>query len=425
MKFPPALRALNHRDFRRYYIGQAVSQTGSWMQSVAVVWLAYRLSGSPATTGLIGFLAMIPNLLITPFAGALSDRVSRRSLLLVAQWVLFVHALLLTAMTLSGAISIAWLALFAVVGGIFNAIEITTRHSFFAELIEERADLPNAIALNSANINATRLIGPAIGGVLIALAGEASCFGLNALSYLAVIFQLRRISPRASAPTGPRLSFLAELVAGWKFALGDPVIRPLVLMVGAVSFFINPYAVLTPAIAVQSFGQGAELHGLLISAVGIGALANAVLLARKESVSGLPSWILLTSAMAALGAAGFALLVPLQSVALSLLAMTGLGFGVMGTSAAVNTIIQSVAQDHMRGRVVSVYSTFFTGAVPMGHLAAGWTAERIGAPRTFLLCGCAAAIAALVYLLSLPGLRRRLAREWQSRGMMPHPPSSS
>ena len=419
MKIPYALRALRHQNFRRYYIGQAISQSGSWMQSLAIMWLTYRLSGSTGATGTVGFLAMIPYLFVTPVAGALSDRVSRRKLLMTVQTILCVHAAALATLTWLGHITVPLLGGFALVQGMLSAMEVTTRHSFFAQLIEDKADLPNAIALNSANINATRMVGPALGGLLIAAVGEAACFGFNAVSYLAVVFQLRRITPRSVQRVHTGQSLIADLAEGWKIALSSPVILPLVLIVGLVSFSINPYSILMPAIAVDTFGRGAELHGLFISAVGIGALTGAVILASRPNVRGLAQWILVTAGLAALGAVSFALLAPWHNVPLSMLAMAFVGIGVMGTSVGVNTIIQTVVDDDKRGRVVSVYSTFFTGAVPLGHLSAGWLAQQIGAPRTFLVCGILCALGALAYGWRLRRLRLHLRNVYIERGILP------
>ncbi len=424
MPLPYALRALRHQNFRRYYLGQTVSQCGSWMQSLAIMWLTYRLSGSTGVTGTVGFLAMIPHLFVTPIAGALSDRVSRRKLLMIVQMILFFHATTLAALTWFGHMTVPLLGAFAFVQGVLSAMEITTRHSFFAQLIEDKADLPNAIALNSANINATRMIGPALGGLLIAVAGEAACFAVNAVSYLAVVFQLRRITPRESTRVASGQSLINDLTEGWKIALTSPVILPLVLIAGLVSFCINPYSILMPAIAVETFGKGAELHGLFVSAVGVGALIGAVILASRSSVRGLARWIMITAGVASIGAVSFALLAPQQNPLLSMLAMALIGFGVMGTSAGVNTIIQTVVDDEKRGRVVSVYSTFFTGAVPLGHLAAGWLAQHIGAPRTFLVFGILCALGTFAYWLGLRRLRSHLRDAYLERGILPVEPLS-
>ncbi len=418
INFPNALRALRATNFRRYYVGQTVSQLGSWMQSVAIMWLAYRLTQSPAATGTIGFLALIPFLFTTPIAGALSDRVSRKKLLITVQTILFFHASLLAFLTWQGFMNVHLLGIFAFCQGILSAVEVTTRHSFFAQLIDDKADLPNAIALNSANINATRLIGPAIGGVLIAAVGEAACFGLNAVSYLAVVFQLTRITPRAQTqkPTGKSLA--SDLIEGWRIALTSPVILPLVLIVGLVSFAINPYSILMPAIAVDTFGRGAELHGLFVSAVGIGAFTGAIILASRTNVRGLSRWVMATSSIAALGAIAFASFALMKNLPLAAIAMAFTGLGLMGTSACVNTIIQTVVDDDKRGRVVSVYSTFFTGAAPLGHLAAGWLAAHIGAPQAYLVCGGICAVGAIAFALNLKNLRRHLRDAYVARGII-------
>ncbi len=416
--FPPALRALRSTNFRRYYVGQTVSQIGSWMQSVAIMWLTYRLTGSPAATGTIGFLALIPFLFTTPIAGALSDRISRKKLLITVQTIMFFHAGTLATLTWGGHMTVTLLGFFAFIQGILSAIEVTTRHSFFVELVDNKADLPNAIALNSANINATRLIGPAIGGVLIAAVGEAACFGFNAVSYLAVVFQLVRITPRKATHVHGGQSLISDIAEGWRIAYQSPIIWPLVLIVGLVSFTINPYSILMPAIAVVTFERGAELHGIFVSAVGVGAFAGAVMLARRANVRGLARWVVATASIAAVGAVLFAFFSMLKNLPMAAVAMALVGLGLMGTSACVNTIIQTVVDDDKRGRVVSVYSTFFTGAAPLGHLAAGWLAAQIGAPQAYLVCGILCAVGAIFFALNLKNLRRHIHAEYVARGII-------
>lgn len=420
-EWPNALRALRARNFRRYYIGQTVSQIGSWMQSVAIMWLTYRLTNSPAATGTIGFLSLVPFIFTTPLAGALSDRVSRKKLLLTVQVILFFHASVLALLTLQGMMTVALLGVFAFLQGCLSAVEVTTRHSFFAELVEDKGDLPNAIALNSININGTRLLGPAIGGIVIAAVGEAACFGVNAVTYLAVVIQLMRITPRPANHTASGKSFTADLFEGWRIAYQSPIIWPLVLIVGVVSFAINPYSILMPAVAVETFGRGAELHGIFVSAVGIGALLGAILLARRANVRGLSRWALITSSMAAVGAILFAIFSMMKNLPLATLAMAITGMGLMGTSATVNTIIQTVVDDDKRGRVVSVYSTFFAGAAPLGHLAAGALAAQIGAPQTYFVCGVLCAAGAGIYAWKLKKLRQHLHDAYVDRGIIIEP----
>ncbi len=419
MQLPASLRALNHQNFRRYYIGQTVSQLGSWIQSTAIMWLAYRLTGSTAATGTIGFLAMVPYIVITPIAGAVSDRVSRRKLLMIVLTLSILQATALTYLTATGQITIVSLGVLAFMQGILNGVEVPTRHAFFAQLIEHPEDLPNAIALNSININSTRLIGPAIGGLLISAASEALCFGLNAFSYIAVLIQLARIHPREAAPHSRKTSLFGDLVDGWKFALSQPVIRALLFTLGVVSFSISAYTSLMPAISVQVFSKGAELNGLFISCVGFGALVGAIVLARRPSVRGLTRWLLVVTWMAAIGVLGFSVS---RNEWLSFACMALTGMGLMGSSATVNTIIQSIVDEDKRGRVVSIYSTFFIGAAPLGHLAAGWLAEHIGAPRTFTVCGAICACAATAYWLYLPRLRIHIRPLYEQRGIIPSTP---
>lgn len=418
MLLPHSLRALRSKNFRAYYTGQAISQLGSWMQSVAITWLAYRLSGSTAATGLIGFLTLVPFIIVTPIAGALSDRVSRRKLLIAVQALLLVNAAALTALTYSGHATIAFLGIFAFVQGVLNGIEVPTRHAFFVQLIDNKEDLPNAIALNSVNINSTRLIGPAIGGLLIAGVGEAACFGLNALSFVAVLIQLMRLRPNEPTKAITTTSLARELADGWRFALSHPVIRPLLFMVGGVSFAISPYTTLMPAISVATFNRGAELNGFFISGVGLGALTGAILFALRPNVRGLTRWLAGTATIAACGVIGFSFS---RNEWVSFVCMAMTGMGLMGSSVCVNTIIQSIIDEDKRGRVVSIYSTFFIGAAPFSHIVAGWLAEHIGAPRTFLVCGVFCLFCALLYILNLPRLRAQIRPLYEARGIIEAP----
>jgi MFS family permease len=418
MPAPASLRALGSPNFRAYFIGQAVSQLGSWMQSTAVMWLAYRLSESTTVTGTIGFLALAPTIFITPIAGAMADRVSRRKLLLVVHCCLLINATVLAITTHTGFITVTLLGVFAFIQGTLNGIEIPTRHAFFVQLIERKEDLPNAIALNSININSTRLIGPAIGGLLIAKVGEAACFGINAFSFLAVLFQLLRITPVEAPKSRTQQSFLSDLAEGWGFALRHPVIRVLLVMIGVVSFSISPYTTLMPAISVETFKRGAELNGLFISAVGLGALTGAVLFALRPNVRGLTRWLAGTATIAACGVIGFSFS---RVEWLSFLCMAMTGMGLMGSSVCVNTIIQSIVDEDKRGRVVSIYSTFFIGAAPFSHLAAGWIAEHVGAPRTFLICGVFCSLCVFVYLTQLSALRAAIRPLYAARGIIDAP----
>jgi MFS family permease len=416
LPLPHSLRALGSRNFRRYYIGQAVSVIGSWVQSLALMWLAYRLSGSTLFTGLVGFLNSVPYLVLSPFAGVLGDRLDRRRILMTVLTLLFLQSLVLALLSGFGTITTTQLAALALFAGIANSFETPTRQSFFVQLLDNREDLANAIALNSILMNGARLVGPSIGGLVIAAWGETSCFSINAASYLAVLWALRGTKPVHAAPPRPASHPLADLADGWRSAMGSVPIRRMLLMLGTISITIGPYSSLMPAIAVKTFDQGAQLVGLFIGAVGLGAVVSAISLARRPSVRGLGKWIPMAAITAGAGASGFCFS---RSVPLSAFFMAMAGFGMFMTAASCNTIVQSIVDDSKRGRVMSYYTMFFIGSLPIGHLAAGALAERIGAPFTFLAGGAACIAAGVAFAIGLPSFRDHLRPLYLERGIIP------
>jgi MFS family permease len=389
---------------------------GTWVQSIALMWLAYRLSGSTWFTGLVGFLNTAPYLVLSPFAGVLGDRIDRRRILLAVLSVLCAQATLLAVLSGLQLITMPQLAALALFAGVANSFETPTRQAFFVQLIDERADLPNAIALNSILMNGARLVGPSIGGIVIAASGETACFAINAMSYVAVLGALLRTRVVHRAPPRVQSHPLADLADGWRYAMGFAPVRRMLFLLATVSMSVGAYSSLMPAIAVRTFGQGATLVGLFIGAVGLGAVAAAVSLARRPSVRGLAKWIAIAATAAGAGAAGFSFS---RSVPLSALLMTMLGFGMFMTAATCNTIIQSVVDDDKRGRVMSYYTMFFIGSLPLGHLAAGWLAEHIGAPATFLAGGIVCATAGAVFGMRLRSFRTHLRPHYVSRGIIP------
>ena len=416
MALPHSLRALGSPSFRRYYTGQAVSMIGTWVQSVAMMWLAYRLSNSTWFTGLIGFLQSAPHLFLAPFAGVLGDRIDRRKMLITVLSLLTVQSAVLAVLTGLALITMPQLAALALFAGICNSFETPTRQSIFVQLIQRREDLPNAIALNSMLMNGTRLIGPSIGGLLIAAFSETVCFALNSLSYLAVVgalFSLREVHAR---PARPQSHPLADLAEGWRYAMGSLPIRRMLFTLAAVSFSISPYSTLMPAMSVRVFGGGSALVGLFIGAVGLGALLSAVSLARRPSVRGLGKWIGIAAVVAALGAIGFGLS---RNVYLSTVFMMMAGFGMFMTGATCNTILQSLVEEEKRSRVMSYYTMFFIGVAPIGHYLAGWIAEHIGVPATFMIGGAIAMVTGVVFLLQMPTFRSHLRLVYVTRGIIP------
>jgi MFS family permease len=415
LALPHSLRALGSPNFRRYYTGQAVSMIGTWVQSVALMWLAYRLSGSTWFTGLVGFLQSVPHLFLAPFAGVLGDRVNRRTLLMTVLSLLALQSTVLAVLAGTNLITLPQLAGLAFFAGVCNAFETPTRQSIFVQLLERREDLPNAIALNSMLMNGTRLIGPSIGGLLIAISSETVCFALNAASYFAVVGALWYVTlpPRsARAPSHP----LADLAEGWRYAMGMLPVRRMLFTLAVVSFSISPYSTLMPAMAVNTFGQGAGLVGLFIGAVGLGAFISAVTLARRRSVRGLAPWLPAAAVIAGVGSIGFGLS---THVYLSIVLMMMSGFGMFMTGAACNTILQTVVDEEKRSRVMSYYTMFFIGVAPFGHYLAGWLAEHVGVRVTFVLGGGISLLAGVVFALQLRVFRSHLRVAYVARGIIP------
>jgi len=416
LAFPHSIRALESPNFRRYYIGQAVSMIGTWVQSVALMWLAYRLSGSTWFTGLIGFLNNAPHLFLATSAGVLGDRVSRRKMLMVVLTLLALQAAILAVLSDLHIITLWELAALALFAGVCNSFETPTRQSIFSQLLERREDLPNAIAMNSMLMNGTRLVGPSLGGFIIAAFGETACFTLNAVSYAAVLvalFGVRIVHPR---PRRARSHPFEDLREGWKYAMGLVPVRRMLFTLAAVSFSISPYATLMPAMTVKTFHAGAELVGVFIGAVGFGAVISAISLARRPSVRGLGKWIAIAAVVAGVGALGFGLSRNIW-YSIPLLMMTG--FGMFMTGATCNTILQTMVEEEKRSRVMSYYTMFFVGTAPLGHYTQGWLAEHIGAPATFVVGGSIALVTGLVFATQLPSFRSHLRLVYVSRGIIP------
>jgi MFS family permease len=412
---PHFLRALGSSNFRRYYTGQAISMIGTWVQSVAMMWLAYRLSGSTYFTGLIGFLQSIPHLFLGPLAGVLGDRINRRKMLITVLSLMGLQAAALAVLSGTNLITMPQLAFLALFNGVCNAFETPTRQSIFVQLIDKREDLPNAIAMNSMLMNGTRLIGPSIGGALIAAFNETVCFALNAVSYIAVVGALMRltISPRPRrAPSHP----WHDLLEGWRYAMGSLPIRRMLFTLALVSFSVSPYSTLMPAMSVHAFSGGAGLVGLFIGAVGLGAFISAISLARRPSVRGLGRWIPVSAMIAGAGAIGFGFS---RDVALSAFLMTMVGFGMFLTGAACNTILQTMVDEEKRSRVMSYYTMFFIGVAPFGHFLAGWLAEHIGVQMTFVVGGAISLATGLLFWATRASFRAHLRTVYVTRGIIP------
>jgi len=400
LRLPFALRAVKHRNFRLFLVGQLISLTGTWMQGVAQSWLVYRLTGSPFLLGLVSFSGQFPLLALGPLPGIVADRFSRRRVVLATQTLAMVQAFLLALLTLGGWIQIWQLFTLALGLGIITAFDIPARQAFIVEMVGEE-DLMNAIALNSATFNGARLAGPALAGVIVGAFGEGLCFLLNGLSFLAVIASLLVIKVPPRPVWGQALSTGAYLREGISYVVRTPHVRGLLLLLGLVSLVGTPFAVVMPIFAAETLHGGPEAFGVLMGAAGGGALAGALHMARRKGSKGLER-----SAPRAAGLFGASLILFSFSrtlwLASLLLVMAGAGMMIQLTS--TNTFLQSVVPDGLRGRLMSFYAMTLMGLAPIGSLLAGVLAQEIGAPGTVALGGVLCLLGASWFTAYLPRL---------------------
>ena len=409
-------RTLKYRNFRLFFGGQMISLIGTWMQQIAVTWLVYRLTGSALLLGVVGFATQLPTFLLSPFAGVLADRYNRHRILVLTQCVAMAQAFLLAILTLTGHIEVWSIIALSALLGLINAFDIPTRQSFVLDMIENREDLPNAIALNSSMFNAARLVGPSIAGLLLAVIGEGLCFLLNAVSFIAVIAALMAMKLPAQKPSTQKGGVLQGFKEGLAYVNGFAPIRSILMLVGMVSGFGLPAFVLMPVFAKDIFGGGPNTLGFLMGAIGVGALSGALYLASRKRIVGLARWIALGTTIFASGLIAFAYS---SILPLSMGLLFVIGFGMMVQMASCNTILQTVTDDDKRGRVMSFYTMAFMGMMPFGSLLAGWAASRFGSPLTVLISGVICAAGALLFTLQLPALRAKIRPLYQQRGIIP------
>jgi MFS family permease len=416
MPLPHSLRAFRHRDYRLYFVGQGVSQTGTWLQMIATSWLIYQMSGSAFLLGLATFVLHIPLLVLGPFAGVWVDRQKKRKVLLITQNVAFAQALVMLLLVASGQIAIWHLILGNLVLGLVNAFDSPARQSQLVELVGGREDLPNAIAFSSALMNGARFVGPMIGGAVIAAFGEVWGFGLNSILRIAVIAALLMIRAQAMPTEKSTEGWRAQLAAGFRYAYGFLPSRSALLLISAVSFSIQPYQSLAPYFARDVFHGDSETLGYLIGAGGFGAVSGMVYLATRPSIRGLLTLIPFTSGVAGLALIFFTFT---GSLWLGLPLLFLVGVGGMLSAASTNTVLQTIVEDRMRARVMSIYMMSFLGVSPLGALAAGALAERIGPPATLAIGGALALGAAFIYWLNLPKIRNAIRPVYQKLGIVP------
>jgi MFS family permease len=409
-------RALRHRNYKLFFIGQGVSLIGTWLTRVALGWWVFRLTGSELILGTVSFAGQLPTFLLAPFGGVVVDRYNRHRILVVTQVLAMLQSVLLTLLALSGRASVPSILSLAVFQGLINAFDTPARQSFMVELVESREDLPIAIALNSSMVNAARLVGPSFAGLLIAAFGEAGCFGIDALSYLAVIGSLlaMRVPERARVKSSRRV--FGDLGAGLAYAARSDAIRSVLLLVALVSLTGAPYTTLMPVVATRTLGGGAYTLGFLMAAAGAGAVAGALWLASRPSVLGLGRVIVVASL--AFGSA-LTLVSLSRSLWLSLPLLLITGAGMMVALASSNTLLQTIVDEDKRGRIMSLYTMAFFGMVPFGSLLGGWLASRIGAPAVLFGGGILTALGGLVFWSKLPALRRSVRPIYMRLGILP------
>ncbi len=398
------LRALKYKNYRLFFGGQSVSLIGMWMQSIALSWLVYRLTNSAILLGVIGFVSQIPSFILSPLAGVYADRWNRRYMLICTQALLMMQSLTLAALVLGGVVAVWHLIALALFSGIVNAFDAPARQSFVIDMIEQKEDLGNAIALNSAIFNGSRLIGPSLAGIIIAATGEGICFLINGLTYLAIIAALMAMHINPKEHLVQNTPVLQELKDGFSYVYNHIPIRSLLILVAIVSLVGMPYIVLMPIFAKEILRGGPSTLGFLMASSGVGALTGAIFLASRRDFKGTGRLIPVAAIIFGTGLIAFSFSrVFIYSCALMLMT----GFGLMVQMALSNTSLQTIVDDDKRGRVMSFYTMAFMGMAPFGSLLAGSLAHRIGAPETLLLGGLACVAGALVCARNIPAFRKK------------------
>ncbi len=410
------VRALRHRNYRLFFGGQGISLIGTWMTRVATGWLVYRLTGSAFLLGLVSFAGQIPILFLGPFAGVWVDRLNRHRVLVVTQTLSLLQSFGLAALALAKIITVNEMILLNLFQGAVNAFDMPARQAFVIEMVEDGDDLGNAIALNSSLVNAARLIGPSVAGLIIALLNEGYCFLIDGFSYMAVIASLLAMKVEVRPSERVEESVFSELREGWSYVRGFHPIWCILLLLAVISLVGMPYTTLMPIFAGEILHGGPHTLGFLMAAVGLGALTGAVRLAARRSVLGLGRVIPITAFGFGASLVAFAM-ARVQWLSLSLLVITGYCF--MQQMAASNTILQTIVENTKRGRVMSFYSMAIQGMAPFGSLIAGIAASRIGAPRTLMIGGAICVGGAALFASQLPTLRKVIRPIYVQIGIIP------
>ncbi|HEY9642681.1 MAG TPA: MFS transporter [Coleofasciculaceae cyanobacterium] len=401
------LPAFQSRNYRLYFMGQGLSLTGTWMTQLATVWLVYHLTQSPLLLGLVSFISQLPNLVLVPFGGVLVDRWNHHRTMLITQTLAMLQSLALAILTLTGSIQVWQILALAFCQGLINAVDSPTRQAFLPEMVERKENLVNAIALNSSMVNGAKLLGPAIGGLVIASVGAGYCFLIDGFSYLAVLVSLLAMQippkPLNSRKILSHPPILKNLQEGLVYAFGFPPIRSTLLLVALVSFMGLSPTVVLPVVATEVFGGSAHILGILMAAPGIGALIGAISLTQRQGIRGLGRLMAIAPIILGVSMIAFS---QSKTLWLSTLLLILIGFGTLLQTAASNTVIQTLVEDDKRGRVMSLYLVAFLGIGSLGNLFTGSLMSLMGAAAEVALSGGICILGAILFAQQLPKLRR-------------------
>lgn len=410
-----ALRAFKHPNFRLFFAGQSVSLIGTWIHSMAMSWMVYRMSGSAFLLGLTAFASMAPMFFFAPLGGIAADRFNRQKLLVVTQSLAGIHALVMAGLAYADLLNVWHVIGLAWVIGMIQAADTPLRQSFLPELVPDRADLPSAVAFGAFMQQSGRLIGPTIAGLLLAVWSEAACFLANGISKLAVIAAVAVMHLPEQPPqrSGKRMG--SAFAEGVRYAWQTVPVRILLPTLAAASFLVAPYQSLMPIFAAEIYHGGADTLGWLMGAAGIGGATSVLAMASRKDVRGLARIILIATLTAGLGLIAFSVT---RWFWLGMLLLPLIGAGMLAVITGTSTVLQVIVDDEKRGRVMSLFTMSFLGMMPMGSLLAGIVADHIGAPLTLGVCGGLCVIAALVYWAKLPVLRAHMRQHYIRLGII-------
>ncbi|MGA7192012.1 MAG: MFS transporter [Anaerolineales bacterium] len=398
---PNTFAALRHRNFQLYFSGQLISNAGTWMQVIAQGWLVYQLTHSDLALGIVGFAGAVPALIVSPWGGVVVDRVPKRTLLIITQASAMLLAFILAALSFTHRVQEWHIFLLAGGLGLVNAFDGPGRQAFVVEMVG-RDDLPNAIALNSLMVNSARVIGPALGGILLAVVGVAWCFTINGVSYIAVIIGLWAMQIKPHPPLLLLESPWKQLISGVQYVSKQIDLGGLLLLSLIFSIFGISYATVLPAFVQQVLHQDAAAYGWVNAAIGAGAVTGAIMIANQHGLSWRGSWLVIAGIAFPIVLGAFAFM-HLYSV--SLILAFGLGIGFMVQFTMINTLLQTRVEDQLRGRVMALYTLTFFGFTPFGNLAIGALAQSIGLSDSILIFAVLSLTFTLIVLRRIPQLK--------------------